>query len=236
MPFTFYGSSAAVTITRRIGGSFLSQRPTVRRAAFAVLLGVLGAAACERNEGGEDDDTAPLLTLRVETPEALDWGGSGILRLTLTNEGDEPAAGGIVQVYVPDWLEFGSVEPPGTAVTVVSGDAETSLQYQLTDSLAPGDSRVIVQHLRVLERPVPPSMGDSVETVQIAPTNQRVRARLLTASGEALGVEVQADLNFVGWSGPVPPAGDTVPDTTSAGPDTVPPPQDTVPQDTIPSR
>jgi hypothetical protein len=216
-----YGLSGIVErpdlIERSAGPALLP----LRRAFCALLLTGLWTGACERSERQADEQAEPLLTLRVETPEALDWGGTGMLRLTLANEGDAAAEGGIVQVYVPDWLEFGSVEPPGTAVTVVSGDAETSLQYQLTDSLPPGDSRVIIQHLRVRERARPPVGEDSIETVQIAPSNQLVRARLLTASGEAVGVEVQATLNFVGWSGPVPPTGDTVPDTSSAGNDTL---------------
>jgi len=208
----------------------------LRTAVCALLVAAALTSACERRERAGEEGAEPLLTLRVETPEALDWGGSGILRLTLTNEGDAVAEGGIVEVYVPDWLEFGSVEPPGTAVTVVSGDAETSLQYQLTDSLPPGESRVIVQHLRVLQRPAAPAVQDSIETVQIAPSNQLVRARLLTASGEAVGVEVQATLNFVGSSGPIPPTGDTVPDTVSARNDTIDGPtnagqRDTTPQD-----
>jgi hypothetical protein len=205
----------------------------LRTAVCALMVAAVMTGACERREREAEEGAEPLLTLRVETPEALDWGGSGILRLTLTNEGDAVAEGGIVEVYVPDWLEFGSVEPPGTAVTVVSGDAETSLQYQLTDSLPPGESRVIVQHLRVLERPAAPPVQDSIETVQIAPSNQLVRARLLTASGEAVGVEVQATLNFVGSSGPIPPV-DTVPDTVSARNDTIDGPTNAGQRDTTP--
>lgn len=196
----------------------------VRRAVSAIGIAAVVVTACVRTEPPVEEEAGPLLTLRVETPEALDWGRSGELRLTLVNDGDSLAEGVIVQVFVPDWLEFGSVEPSGTAVTVVSGDEETSLQYQVTDSLPPGDSRVIIQHLRVADRPAPPVGQDSLETVQFAPLNNLVRARLLSLSGEPVGGEIQATLNFVGWSGAVAPARDSVPDTTSAGNDTLPGP------------
>jgi hypothetical protein len=183
---------------------------------------IVALTACERVERPDDaDEAAPLLTLRVETPEALDWGGTGMLRLTLANEGDVPAEGGIVEVYVPDWLEFGTVEPAGTEVTLVSGDGETRLTYRLTDSIPAGDSRIVVQHLRVLyQPPATAPVTDSVETIQLPPTNQLVRARLLTPAGEPLGVEVQATLHFVGFAGPLP-RDTTVPPVVS--PDTVTP-------------
>ena len=204
----------------------------------------LSPGGCDRfgREEAEEAPPPPVLTLTVATPEVLYWGGSGMLHLTLANEGPATAAGGIVEVFVPAWLEFGTVEPAGTAVTVVSGDTETTLRYQFTDSLAPGDSRLVTQHLRVLPRTVVPQPRDSLETVELEPPNQVVRARLLTLSGEAVGVEVQASLNFVAGAVPVPPPGDSArrrpapprdtTDTTTARPpadsaarDTVPPPQ-----------
>jgi hypothetical protein len=187
-----------------------------------ILAAVLAAAAvlgaCERRAVQEEPETTPGLTLTVETPEALDWGGSGMLRISLVNEGDAMAEGGIVEVYVPDWLEFGTVEPPGTAVTVVSGESETRLSYQLTDSLPPGERRTVVQHLRVLP-PEPPALdapADTVETVQLPPSNQLVRARLLTPAGEPAGVEVHATLQFTGVSGRVPPGARPPPDSMPA--------------------
>jgi hypothetical protein len=207
----------------------------MRGLAWTAVLAA-AAAACERREEVEDE-SAPILTLRVETPEPLDWGGTGILRLTLSNEGDVAAEGGIVEVHVPDWLEFGTVEPPGTEVMVLSGDAETRLSYRLTDSIAPGDSRVVEQQLRVRPRPVGPPVQDTVETVQLPPANQTVRARLLDIAGDPLGVEVQATLHFVGWSGTIPP--DSMRDTTAVPRDSVRTPTDTTPlppRDTTPPR
>lgn len=190
-----------------------ARRPhRARRLPFhAALLGALALGACDRfgREEAVEEPAAPVLTLKVATPEVLYWGGSGMLHLTLANEGPATAAGGIVEVFVPAWLEFGTVEPAGTAVTVVSGDTETTLRYQFTDSLAPGDSRLITQHLRVLPRTVVPQARDSLETVELEPPNQLVRARLLTLSGEAIGVEVQASLNFVAGAGAVPTTIDT---------------------------
>jgi hypothetical protein len=222
------------------------RRPRVRAGGRPLLVAVLavtaGVGACDRRERAAPAEPEPLLALTVETPEALDWGGSGTLRLTLANEGDFAAEGGIVEVFVPAWLEFGMVEPVGTAVTVVSGDHETRLSYQLTDSLPPGDRRTVVQHLRVHYQPAAaPLPADTLETVQLAPANQVVRARLLTARGEPTGAEVQATLHFVGGSGSLPPAGRTPDDTVPRGPgDTVPRvPGDTVPRgpgDTVPPQ
>jgi hypothetical protein len=196
----------------------------LRKASTVALVAAAGITACERPERTGDEETVQALTLTVETPEALDWGGTGLLRVTLANEGDAAVAGGIVEVYVPSWLEFGTVEPAGTEVTVVGGDTETRLSYPLTDSLAPGERRIIVQHLRVLYRPPLVATGaDSVETVQMPPENPVVRARLLTPAGEPAGAEVQATLHFIGRSGPLPPptgAPDSLPpvDTTAAPP------------------
>lgn len=178
-------------------------------------------AACERPDRGPVEE-APVLTLSVETPPALHWGGTGTLRVILANEGDVAADGRIVEVHVPDWLEFGTVEPPGTVVMVVSGDSETRLAYQITDSIAPGEQRIITQHLRVRrDAPPPPApaAGDTVETVRLGPGNQVVRARLLTLDGAAAGAEVRATLHFAGGAAgpdtPLPPGapGSTTPDT-----------------------
>ena len=209
------------------------------RAALAAAF-ILSVGACDRlRQQAVEEPADPVLTLTVATPEVLTWGGSGQLHLTLANEGTATAAGGIVEVFVPAWLEFGTVEPAGTAVTVVSGDSETTLRYQLTDSLAPGDSRLITQHLRVLPRAVAPSASDSMEIVDVEPPHQIVRARLLSRAGEPVGVEVQATLNFV--AGSASPPRDTLPVRPAARRDTADtatarPPADTAARDTVPAR
>jgi hypothetical protein len=191
----------------------------MRQALRVAALGtVVALAACETPAPIADEPMPAHLTMTVETPQALDWGGSGVLRVTLTNEGEFAADGGIVQVHVPTWLEFGRVEPAGTAVTVVSGDDETRLSYQLTDSLPPGAQRSVVQHLRVrYDRPTVAAAGDTVDTLLLPPTNQVVRARLLTPAGEPTGAEVQATLHFAGASGLAPqrPAPERVPADTA---------------------
>jgi hypothetical protein len=142
---------------------------------------------------------------------------------------------------VPDWLEFGPIEPAGTEVTVVSGDGEMRLSYAVLDSIAAGDRRTIVQHLRVHAPPAPPRQflddADTVETVQLAPSNQVVRARLLRPDGQPAGAEVQATIHFVGAAGriaPPRPPGDTFPADTAARTPAPGPPPDTVPTDTVP--
>jgi hypothetical protein len=199
------------------------RRPSRWVAWLMLLAGTAGMAACERRDDPGEEQSEPLLTLSVETPEALDWGGSGVVRVTVTNSGDTTAEGGIVELHVPDWLEFGMVEPAGTEVTVLSGDDETRLSYNFTEPFPPGDRRTVVQHLRVAYRPSPVAPDtDTLPTVQLPPANQLLRARLLTPDGHPAGAEVQATLHFVGRSGPLPPppVGDTVPpaDTTAASP------------------
>jgi hypothetical protein len=176
------------------------------RFVLVLVLAGLGAACERRVDAGDDEGAEPRLTLTIETPETLDWGGTGVLRLTLANEGDAVAEGGIVEIYVPNWLEFGTTEPSGTEVFVTSGNEETRLAYPLTDSLPPGERRTVLQHLRVQYAPPPPPLPtDTVETVNIAPMHQTVRARLLTPDGRPAGVEIQATLNFVGGTGTAPP-------------------------------
>jgi hypothetical protein len=210
----------------------------MRRAVWAVCIMAVVLAACERRDQLVEEEAEAHLTLNIETPEALEWGGTGILRVTVANESDAVAEGAIVEVYVPSWLEFGSVEPPGTEVTVTSGD-ETRLAYPFPDSMPPGDRRTVLQHLRVRQPPprLPPPT-DTVDTVQLPPLDQTVRARLLRLSGEPAGAEVQATLHFVGV-GMVPrPPGDTLLRADSMPADTVPPADTTAvrPRDTIPRR
>jgi hypothetical protein len=199
-------------------------------AAAAVV--IAAGAACERRDAVPDVQE-PRLVLALETPEALHWGGTGILRLTLGNEGDLAAEGGIVELYIPSWLEVGTLEPAGTEVRVVSGEPETRLSYPFPDSILPGERRTVHQHLRVTLQPPPaPEPMDTVESVHVAPLNQTVRARLLTAAGEPAGTEVQATLNFAGGPGAAPPLrppGDTFPRSDTF------PPRDTLPRrDTLP--
>jgi hypothetical protein len=214
----------------------------MRRGALSAGLAAaacMTAAACERPE--RSGDAEAMLTLTVETPDALDWGSTGALRITLANEGEFASEGGIIEVHVPDWLEFGPIEPAGTEVTVVSGDGEMRLSYAVLDSIAAGERRTIVQHLRVHAPPAPPRQfldeADTVETVQLAPSNQVVRARLLRLDGQPAGAEVQATIHFVGAAGTIAPRrdpADTFPADTAAG--AVAPAPDTVPPDTVPRR
>jgi hypothetical protein len=206
---------------------------STRFVALAATAAVVAAtAACERRAPGAAEETEARLVLALETPETLHWGGTGILRLTLANQGDVAAAGVIVELYVPDWLEIGPVEPAGAEVRVVSGEHETRLSYPFADSILPGERRSVQQHLRVTLLPPSPAPTDTMQSVQLPPLNQTVRARLLTAAGEPVGAEVQATLNFVAGpvaAPPLRPPGDTFPRR-----DTLPR-RDTVPRrDTLP--
>jgi hypothetical protein len=193
----------------------------MRQALPVAALVATMLSGCARPEPAVEEPPPAHLTLTVETPDALDWGGSGILRITLANDTEAAAEGGIVQVHVPAWLEFGTVEPAGTAVTVVSGDNETQLSYHLADSFPSGERRTIVQHLRVAyAAPSVAPAPDTVDAMVVPPVNQVVRARLLTIGGEPTGAEVHAALRFTGASGRVPPASpaDTIPADTAAAP------------------
>lgn len=180
----------------------------MRATGWIVVAGLLGVQpACEQVDdwrAGRDDPGR--LSLSLETPGMLDWGDTGTIRVTLQNQGGSAAEGATVEVYLPAWLEFGSVEPIGTEVTLLARDDGTRLSYPFTAPLAPGERREIVQHVRV---PADRAMDDiangdtaagdtAAPATRPAPTDRVMRARLVNASGDVIGGEVRAVLSFRG--------------------------------------
>jgi hypothetical protein len=176
---------------------------------------VVGQAGCDRIERRSGDTDGGRLVLSLQAPEVLDWGGQGTIRLALENEGNTVAEGTRVELHLPAWIEFGSVEPAGTEVTLLSDSAGTRLSYG-TAALQPGERRLVLQHIRVPDpdRPAAPSaaptrspmapVGDTVAPTRPPPTDRVVRARLVSEDGDIVGAEVQAVLAFRG--APDPPA------------------------------
>jgi hypothetical protein len=157
---------------------------------WGALVCVLASqAACEPLEQWRAGRDAGKLALSLEAPETLDWGETGTIRLGLQNQGSSMTDGAVVEVHLPSWLEFGSVEPAGTEVTLLAGTDGTRLSYRLTAALEPGERREIVQHVRVPED----ATGSSP-----APADRLMRARLVSQQGAAMGAEVQAMLSFRG--------------------------------------
>jgi hypothetical protein len=177
-----------------------------------LLLGGLAliAAACDgipqfsRTEAGPD----PRLALSLDVSEELDWGGVSSIRLTLSNDGETVSENAHVELYLPSWLEFSSVEPEGTEVALLSASPETRLAYRLGDpALEPGETRTIVQRVRVPPRDA--TAGPSTDAQQggaeatpdarpPVPANRTLRARLVSPSGEQLGAEVRTAMPFRG--------------------------------------
>jgi hypothetical protein len=184
----------------------------------ACLLG--SQAACDEVDRwrAERGDESGRLSLSLEAPETLDWGGTGTIRVALQNQGGSATDGATVEVHLPAWLEFGSVEPAGTEVTLVAGTDGTRLSYRLTAPMEAGERREVVQHVRVpgddpaaaartpspTPRPaadtppdrIPPD--DTAAVTRPPPTDRVIRARLISAAGEVVGAEVHAVLSFRG--------------------------------------
>jgi hypothetical protein len=186
-----------------------------------VLACLLGSqTACDEVDRwrAERGDESGRLSLSLEAPETLDWGGSGTIRVALQNQGGSATEGATVEVHLPAWLEFGSVEPAGTEVTLVSGTDGTRLSYRLTAPLEAGERREVVQHVRVpgdgaatvartpspTPRPAadtPPgdtAPYDTTSATRPPPTDRVISARLISAAGNVLGAEVHAVLSFRG--------------------------------------
>jgi hypothetical protein len=206
------------------------------------LLVTCGAAvlltACEQipglQRGGAVDHDGAQLALALEVPDALDWGEMASIRMTVANEGGAASRDVRIELFLPPWLEFSAVDPVGTEVALLASGEETRLAYGIGDPpLAPGETRAIVQRVRVPPRST--AFGPARDTViepSLVPQNRTLRARLVTADGRALGSELRTTLPFRG----VGPATPTAPATPPAGAATpprdtlVPPPQQTQPQ------
>jgi hypothetical protein len=155
-------------------------------------------AACDafpRLDRSEEAD--PRLTLSLDMSDVLDWGDVSNIQLTLTNQGDAPSPKAHVELYLPAWLEFSSVEPERTEVSLLRSGAETRLMYRLGDpALQPGESRTVIQRVRV-----PPQTGTAgtlAGGLRQAPADRVLRARLVSPEGEEFGAEVRTVMPFRG--------------------------------------
>jgi hypothetical protein len=183
------------------------------RGLLAVACVLATQPACDQMDewrAGRGD--AGRLSLSLEAPEMLDWGGTGTIRLVLQNQGGSETEGATIEVRLPAWLEFGSVEPAGTEVTLLTGAEGTRLSYRLTAPLEPGARREIVQRVRVPDdgavgvqtapatpRPAPDTaVGDTAAPVMPPPADRVIRARLISPRGDVIGAEVHAVLSFRG--------------------------------------
>jgi hypothetical protein len=188
-----------------------------------LAMSVVALQGCDRIESWRTGGGAESgqLVLSLQAPEALDWGTAGTLRLTLQNNADSVAPGAQIELYLPTWMEFASVEPAGTEVTLTSGTDQTRLSYRLTDALQPGEQRAVVQHVRVPDPRAPATGASAVPdttrpvspmgTAPPPPANRTVRARLVDALGETLGAEVQAVVAFRGATDAPPARVDSLP-------------------------
>jgi hypothetical protein len=198
----------------------------MRVIGYVVVACLLGSqAACDEVNRwrAERDDDAGRLSLSLEAPETLDWGGTGTIRVALQNQGGSATEGATVEVHLPAWLQFGSVEPAGTEVTLLAGTDGTRLSYRLTAPLEAGERREVVQHVRVpadgaapvAQTPSPTpgrtadtspgraqpgdlAPGDTAAVTRPPPSDRVIRARLISATGQVVGAEVHAVLSFRG--------------------------------------
>lgn len=176
-----------------------------------LLVGALAltTAACDAfPRAGGERDAEPNLVLNLNVANILDWGSVSEVQLTLSNQGNATGRSAHVELYVPSWLEFTSVEPEGTEVSVLQSGGETRLVYRLgVPALQPGESRTVVQRVRVPPRTGAvesvPARADSATGVPAqatvaVPRDRTLRARLVSPEGDALGSEMSTTMQFAG--------------------------------------
>ncbi|MBR9991190.1 MAG: hypothetical protein KFH98_15620 [Gemmatimonadetes bacterium] len=180
-----------------------------------LLAGALAVAssACDMIPGSRgEQEASPNLSLALDVSSVLDWGGVSDVQLTLSNQGNATSRRAHVELYFPSWLEFSSVEPEGTEVSLVRSGAETRLMYRLGDpALQPGETRTIVQRVRVPPRGAtsavtvaPAAPGDTTDGArpgdaqEPVPVNRALRARLVSPDGDNLGAELRTTIPFAG--------------------------------------
>lgn len=199
------------------------------RAALLVTGLMISMSACEGFPGVDRArETEPRLALALDMSDVLDWGAVSSIHLTLTNQGSATSRRAHVELYVPSWLEFTSVEPAGTEVSLLRSGQEIRMMYRLGDpALQPGESRTVVQRVRVPPRgsieaatqAPPQESADSIPAADTAasrvdqvpgrvdqapgrmdqaPANRLLRARLVSPEGEELGAEVRTVMPFRG--------------------------------------
>jgi hypothetical protein len=186
-----------------------------RRMRAYLLVGALAILmpACDAMPGrGGTQQDQPRLSLSLDVSSVLDWGGVSDVQLTLSNQGNATSRRVHVELYLPSWLEFSSVEPEGTEVSLLRSGAETRLMYRLGDpALQPGETRTIVQRVRVPPRgsiattmpapavvDTPAPATPPVPVQQAVPADRTLRARLVSPEGEELGAELRTIVPFAG--------------------------------------
>jgi hypothetical protein len=205
---------------------------------LALAAGVVTSCDRIRSLSG-DTEPEPRLAFSLEMSDVLDWGGISDIVLTLTNQDTVPAGDIDVEFYFPSWMEFSSVEPSNTVVTMQSSGGETRLAYGLGEPpLQPGETRTIVQSVRVPPRSdvadvaAPADSLSATDTTVVAdraaagsgevPTNRILRARLVSRDGSQLGAEVRTLMPFRGADNtaalPTPGSVDASIDSEGVGP------------------
>jgi len=170
------------------------------RRIIPLATAVLVMAGCEYLERSADSGE---LALSMEIPGTLGMGEEGAVLLMLENTSEQMRDDARIELFLPDWIEVGRVEPAGTEVTMIAAEGdEIRLSYRTAGpGIEPGDITRVTQSFRIPPREwweTGRSLGD-----------RTIRARLVGEQGEVLGAEVRSRLeldtpSFPGWRG-VPP-------------------------------
>jgi hypothetical protein len=167
----------------------------IYRIATFTLLSLLPACdALERARGLVGRDTADAaaggVTLHLEAPGMVRMGELAMIRLNIQNRGDTAVSAIYAEVFLPSWMEPLPPDREGAAVTMVGSGEGTTLSYAFADPpLQPGESRSVVQRFRT-----PPEEAWDADV----PTSSTVRASLLGADRQPLGVEIASDVAVAG--------------------------------------
>jgi hypothetical protein len=177
---------------------------TLRRLPVLVLSLMTVSTGCDmvdsaRNRFTTTDTISTIagsgLTLGLEAPPNLGPGDQGALRVSLTNRTDSVISNVRLQLIVPGWTEPLTPRPGEPPVTLEAmNDGTTIFTYLLDDRpLQPGQVQAVEQRIRV-----PSTMMVTDSTL---PWTNTVRARLLSAGGDALAeVETRIGPDSVGGS------------------------------------
>jgi hypothetical protein len=174
-----------------------------RRTSSGLILGMLALlSACDvidRVRGTTTQQAAAGgVTMNLEMPGLMRAGEEATFRVSILNRADTALTHLRADLMLPAWMQ---PLPPaeGTEVTMVSSGEGTHLSYAVSNPpLQPGEQRTVAQRVRM---PTEDWSG-----ADVAPT-RTVRAWLVGAGGQPLGVEVTSDIAVEGMQ--QGPAADT---------------------------
>jgi hypothetical protein len=166
----------------------------IQTAAVLALFVTLPACdAMERVRGATargEAAAAGSLSMNLELPGLVRGGEETAARINVQNRTDTAVTHLRAELFLPAWMQPLPPDYEGAAVTMVSSGEGTRLSYDVaTPPLAPGESRTVVQRVRIPE--------EDWAGADVSPS-RTVRAWLVGPAGQPLGVEVSSEIAVEG--------------------------------------